>query len=181
MTIRIRVRNKLQIITPIRFARVGTGGAVTDTAPDVDDRGFAMATRPSGWGTTDARGAMIGITAGQTVEMKILREDLDPEAPLFVTATPEDLLKVVAPAPGRPLRAAGGLPSFDEFQIRGLKDEAFRCGKVQVRLGRGRSCTGGTGVSHLHGKTAPCARPLRDDPGCSPYPRVRPGVPPGTP
>ena len=60
-------------------------------------------------GTTDARGAMIGITAGQTVEMKILREDLDPEAPLFVTVTPAT--DSGRPASSAPIRATLRLSS----------------------------------------------------------------------
>jgi hypothetical protein len=142
VAIKVHVRKNSQIITPIRFGRVGTGFPTAEE-PDVDDRGFSMGRRPFAWGTTDTRGAVIGITAGQNVRIKILREDLDPTAPLFVTVTPPDLVQVVAPALGRPL------VGFDEFEIRGVKDEAFRAAKIQVRLGSDKGSVLGELECHI--------------------------------
>jgi len=128
VALRLRVRRKTHIVTPVRFARAITG-LPNALDPDPDDRGFAMSTRPEFWGVTDARGAMIGITAGQTVEMRVLREDIDGGAPVFITVTPADLIEVAAPASGGPLTGS------DTFQIKGLKDEPNKCAKVQARLG----------------------------------------------
>lgn len=132
----LHVRRGTQIVTPLRFVRMRSGELMSGE-PDLDDRGFAMGSRPHAWGTTDARGAMIGITQGQTVRMAVLREDIGDDAPLFVTVEPKDLVKLESPLPGQPL---GGLPTpvgqpHDVIVIRGLKDVALRCGKIQVRFG----------------------------------------------
>ena len=41
---------------------------------------------------------MVGITAGDTVRVKVLFEDIDRSAPLFVTSTDESIVSVAAPA-----------------------------------------------------------------------------------
>lgn len=80
-----------QVITPVRFARAVTGPSVRD-APDPDDRGFALGSdglwrnAPSAPG---ARGPVVGVPVGETVRLKVVREDIDASAPLFVTSTQE--------------------------------------------------------------------------------------------
>lgn len=134
--IRFRVRKGRQVITPVRFARAQTG-PVSAEDPDIDDRGFAMGSRSQqGWGTTDARGPMFGITEGDAVRFALLREDIAGDAPLFVTTEPANLVELVSPLPGQPL--GGPRPTGqagDVIAVRGLKDVAFKCGKIQVRFG----------------------------------------------
>ncbi len=65
MAVQVKVRHDRQIICPIRFTRAATGPPVID-APEVDDRGFAMGNRAGTWGQSRARGAMVGITEGDT-------------------------------------------------------------------------------------------------------------------
>ena len=93
MAIRVRVfRQRLgqpaaafrQIIVPIRFARAARGAPVRN-APDPDDRGFALGS--DGMWRTDARGAVVGIPVGETVRLKVVREDIDSSAPIFVTSS----------------------------------------------------------------------------------------------
>src|SRR5258705_5175680 len=108
MAVSVLVQSPLkQIIVPVRFDRAVRGAPVLD-APDVDDRGFVLKT-PDGLNKTDARGAMFGITVGDTVRVKVVREDLDATAPLFVTVAPSSnpQVRIVAPAGGGPLPAAG--------------------------------------------------------------------------
>jgi len=126
VAIRVKVRNNRQIIVPIRFARAVTGGVVID-APDVDDRGFVMGNRPGTWGSTDTRGSMATMTEGDTVRVKVLREDIDDSAPLFVTSSDIGVVSV----PG----AAGPLGADGVFSIHGIVDAIRRNVKVQVRLG----------------------------------------------
>lgn len=132
MAVRVRVRDNKQVIVPIRFTRAVTGAAVAD-APDVDDRGFTMGTRPGGWGAAwsnvDTRGAMVGITKGDTVRIRVLREDIDNDAVLYVTSTDTAVVEVVSPAGGGPIPADG------IFRIRGVRDFKNRPVQVQVRLG----------------------------------------------
>ena len=128
MAINVKVRNQKQIIVPIRFTRAVTGGPVAD-APDVDDRGFDPGTRPATWGHAPYRGAMVGITQGDTVRIKVLREDIDAGAPLAVTSTAPNIASVEDPP-------AGGLLGADGiFKIKGVVDVVSTPVKIQVRLG----------------------------------------------
>lgn len=126
MTVRVKVRNNRQIIVPIRFARAVTGPPVVD-ASEVDDRGFAMGVRPGTWGTTDTRGAMVSVAEGDTIRVKVLREDLDDSAPLFVTSTNASAADIVG--------SAGPLPADGVFRLSGVKDSKNVPVKIQVRLG----------------------------------------------
>src|SRR6516164_5739786 len=85
--------------------------------------------RPGTWGASTARGAMVGITAGDTVSVRVLREDLDDGAPLFVKSSNTSLVSIQSPAGGGPLGADG------IFQIRGVSDVKNTPVKIEVRLG----------------------------------------------
>lgn len=128
MAVRVKVRHDRQIIVPLRFARAVSGNPVAD-APEVDDRGFAMGARPGTWGQSRARGSMIGITEGDTVRVKLLREDIDDTAPLFATSTNTGIVEVVDPPGGGPIPGSG------VFSIRGIRDVANSPVAVQIRLG----------------------------------------------
>ena len=125
MAIRINIQNGRQVICPVRFTRAVGGPTVID-APDPDDRGFAMGARPGTWGSSDCRGPMVGIAEGDTVRVKVLHEDIDAGAPLFVTSTDTGVVSV----PGSGAVGADGV-----FQIRGVLDTRNRAVKVQARLG----------------------------------------------
>ena len=128
MAIRCRVRNDKLIIVPIRFVRAVTGAPVLD-APEVDDRGFVMGPRTPSWGISDARGAMVGITARDTIRVKVLREDIDAAAPLYATSTDTGAAEVGEPAGG------GLIPADGIFSIRGVADLRNRPVAIQVRYG----------------------------------------------
>lgn len=128
MAVQVKVRHDRQIICPVRFARA-VGGAPVIDAPDVDDRGFAMGNRAGSWGQSRARGAMVGITEGDTVRVKVLREDIDSTTPLFATSTDPACAEVAEPAGGGPIPADG------VFKIKGVKDFKNRAVSIQVRLG----------------------------------------------
>jgi hypothetical protein len=117
-----------QIVAPIRFTRACTGPPQKD-CPDPDDRGFEMADRPRTWGVTVTRGAMVGITVGDTVKVKLLREDIDNSAPLHITSDKPNLVKVVSPDPEIALGSDG------MFQLKGVKDVRDDTAIIQVHLG----------------------------------------------
>src|SRR3954470_18330598 len=117
MAVSVLVQSPLsQIIVPVRFDRAVRGAPALD-APDVDDRGFVLKT-PNGLNKTDARGAMFGITVGDTVRVKVVREDLDTTAPLFVTAATSSNPQVEITGPS----AGGPLPSDGIFSIHARAD-----------------------------------------------------------
>jgi hypothetical protein len=128
MPVKVKVRNQRQIVVPLRFARA-VGGAPQIDAPEVDDRGFIPGARPVTWGHSDYRGAMVGVTKGDTVRIKVLREDIDSGAPLAVTSSDTSIVSVEDPPSGGTL-AADGI-----FKIKALQDLVNRPVKIQVRLG----------------------------------------------
>lgn len=115
------------VIVPIHFTRA-IAGFSQRVAPEVDDRGFVMGTRPAGWSNTDALGPMLSLMVDFDVQVKVVREDIDESAPLFVTCTKPDVIKLVEPAVGSPLPATG------LFKVRGTTTHGSP-GKIQVRLG----------------------------------------------
>lgn len=136
MAVRLNVTAAKQVVVPIRFTRAanftpnGNERAYAEyDSPELDDRGYFMGTRPTGWSETDARGPMLGLTAGAAaVRVKVVRERIDAGAPLFVTSTNPAIVEVTAPAGGGPLAADG------VFSCRGLDGEGDPP-KLQVRLG----------------------------------------------
>jgi hypothetical protein len=125
MAVQVRVQNRFQIIVPARIDRAVRGAPVLD-APDVDDRGW-INHRAAGLDVTDARGVLVGITVGDTVRLKVIREDLDDAVPLFVTKTGNEI-EIRQPAGGGPL-PAGGI-----FSVEATADVQAGS-KIQLRLG----------------------------------------------
>jgi hypothetical protein len=108
-----------QIVVPIRFACVGLP-QVVDHSRDtmIDDRGFEMGTRPPTWAHSDStRGAMVSIGEGDVVNIKVLREDIDDAANLFVSSTRPDVVAIVGDLGQKQPLASDGI-----FQAKGIKD-----------------------------------------------------------
>jgi hypothetical protein len=72
---------------------------------------------------------MVGITVGDTVKVKLLREDIDNSAPLYITNDKPSLVKVVSPGPETALGSDGVL------QLKGVKDVRDDTAIIQVHLG----------------------------------------------
>lgn len=103
----------------VRFTRAVTGQPVED-APDIDDRGYADATR----------GPIVGLTQGKTIRVKLHRLRMAESAPLFLKSSDPAVLKVVDPADGK-------VPSGKSATIKleGVKGGEPAKAKVQVRHG----------------------------------------------
>ena len=130
MAIRVHVKRGQQAIVPIRFVRAVTGNPPVRNAPDVDDRGFDMSGRGGDWGKSKAKGAMVGVTVGDTVRVKVLRDDIENGADLYVSSTNTSVIRVTAPASGTKLPANG------EFSIRGIADKKNSPVAVQIHYGK---------------------------------------------
>jgi hypothetical protein len=116
-------------VVPVRFERVDSGFSEFDQ-PDPDNRGFAMGTRPaSGWNSTDARGTQVGIMQSKEVEIRLIREDIDRGAHLYVVSTQPSICEVLQPRTGR------RLPGNGIIRLRGVTSRDTRPVKIQVRLG----------------------------------------------
>lgn len=126
--IKFTITDEHQIIVPLAFRR-GTDDEVPESdAPELDDRGFLRGQAQSGLGASDARGPMVGLMENFPVRLRIEREDIDPNADIYVTATDPLKIEIVEPAGGGPIQAD------DVFKIRG-KDAKGAAGKIQARLG----------------------------------------------
>jgi hypothetical protein len=72
---------------------------------------------------------MVGITVGDTVRVKVVPEDIDAGAQLFVASTSPDIVRVEPPAQSAPLGAD------HIFRLTALLDTIRRKVSIQVRLG----------------------------------------------
>jgi len=129
VAIRVDVQSGLpQIIVPVRVDRAVRGAPILD-APDVDDRAFNPHL-PSGVNKDDARGAVFGMMLGDTVRIRVTRDDIDAGAPLFAVAgaSGNPQFRVAAPVGGGPLPAGG------EFKLEAI-DDNLTPQKLEIRLG----------------------------------------------
>src|SRR5579864_5934440 len=126
MAIRVRVQNNLQIIVPVRIERAVSPSAPLLDAPDPDDRGWVN-DRAAGLNVNaNVRGALFGVTVGDTVRLRVTREDIDPGVPLFVTASGGQI--------NIDKGSRGPLPADGIFKVRAAVDSASPT-TIQVRLG----------------------------------------------
>jgi len=129
MTTRVHaLKDEPFVLTPLRFTRAVSGRPRLD-APDLDDRGWEMP-RPPGWVASEARGAMVGITVGDTVRLRVEREDFPEGAKLFVTASSNGppQFKIAEPDGG------GALPPDGVFRVEALDDNDTPQA-IEIRLG----------------------------------------------
>src|ERR1043165_632155 len=80
---------KWHTFVPVRFSRAVVGEPRSD-APDPDDRGFRDA----------EHGPVMGITAGETVRIKVRRTGIAESADLWVTATDASIVSISSPDHG---------------------------------------------------------------------------------
>lgn len=110
-------------IVPVRFSRA-IGGPPAADAPDLDDRGCRDA----------EHGPVMGVTAGETVRVKIVRVGLDHSSDLFVTSTNASIVSVESPAHGH---LPAGLTAV--IHVRGHRGSgvtpSVQTAKLQVRFG----------------------------------------------
>ncbi len=127
-----------QIIVPIRFARAVTGAPVRN-APALDDRGFALGSDGS-WRIAGVRGPVVGVPVGETVQIKVVREEIDATAPIFVTSSQERVVVTPTTALG-----ADGI-----FQVR-VTGPLLGGAKIEARLGTADGPVLGEMIVHVMG------------------------------
>ncbi|MGA8152332.1 MAG: hypothetical protein WB952_15370 [Terriglobales bacterium] len=126
MAIRVRVQNDLQIIVPVRIERAVSPSPPLPDAPDPDDRGWVRNAAAGLNTNAKVRGALVGMTVGDTVRLRVTREDIDAGVPLFVTATGGQ----VEIDPG----SHGPLPASGIFKVKAVAATGSAT-TIQVRLG----------------------------------------------
>ena len=97
MAINIQIKNECRIV-PVRFERA-TKGEPNDKYPDIDDRGHAHAIPTvNGLAASDEIGsAVLAMGVNKEVEINMIREDIDNNAPLFVTSSDSSILSILSP------------------------------------------------------------------------------------
>jgi hypothetical protein len=133
MAIKLQAKKELRIV-PVRFERAITGSP-DPKYPDIDDRGHThIVPAVNGLPASDPiRGAVLGLTKDQDVTIKMVREDIDEKAPLFVTSSDEDAIKIISPADGETC----GNGKDCEIQLKGGHFAAStpKSAKVEIRYG----------------------------------------------
>jgi hypothetical protein len=123
--INVLCQDQTRIVVPLRLTRAAVGLPVDD-APEIDDRGWIQH-RPANFGTTDARGPQFGMSVGATVTVRIIREDIDGDAPLFATVS-------TAASPQFEVLGTGQVSPEGDIRVRAIRDTTATQ-KVEIRLG----------------------------------------------
>ncbi|MGH9405569.1 MAG: hypothetical protein ACRD3D_07010 [Terriglobia bacterium] len=113
-------------IVPVRFARAPDpddpgvdSGPLDQQAPDPDDRGFISwsahgVTHPAGSATLPIGfDAAVELENQPSTRLRLIREDIDDNASLFVTTNPAGIVAIVTPA-----SAPAALPATTEMMIK---------------------------------------------------------------
>lgn len=118
---------KWQRVVMVRFSRcpnprdprVNSGLPRAD-APDVDDRGFTGTDHTS----------IVGITQGNSSTIRLVREEIEESAQLFVTSSDTNVVTILNPA-------NGSLPNetCTAIKLHGLNGGNPRTAKIEVRFG----------------------------------------------
>ena len=97
MAINIQIKNECRIV-PVRFERA-TKGEPNEKFPDIDDRGHAHAIPTvNGLAASDeVCSAVLALAVNKEVEINMIREDIDNNAPLFVTSSDSAVLSILSP------------------------------------------------------------------------------------
>jgi hypothetical protein len=87
----------LERIVPLRFSRLvdpknprAESGPPRGDAPDMDDRGFKV----------EFPGPIVGITEGRKIMVRLIRENIEDTAPLFVKSDTPSVVTIDSPQPG---------------------------------------------------------------------------------
>jgi hypothetical protein len=114
---------KWHTFVPVRFSRAVVGEPRSD-APDLDDRGFRDA----------EHGPVMGITAGETVRLKVRRTGIDNSADLWVTSTAPSIVSITSPDHGH--LATGPSATLHVRGHRGSgRTPTVQTAKLQVHFG----------------------------------------------
>ena len=97
MSIIIEAKSECRIV-PLRFTRASSEGP-HHRYPYVDDRGHQHVVPAVNGLPTSAPigGAVLPMGENKEVEVKMIREDIDASAPLFITSSDSELLSIVSP------------------------------------------------------------------------------------
>jgi len=107
---------KWERVVPARFTRYSGQAPAGTYSPDPDDRGY-----------TGYLGPLVGVCRDDLARITLIREQLDPGAPLFVTSASPDKIAIVYPSPDSGQLIAGNRVNID-FRAAGI-DGDF---KIQV-------------------------------------------------
>ncbi len=114
-------------VVPVRFARADSGG-IDPSAPDLDNRGFKTDSNCS------ARGPVVGVMPGSTIQIRVIRDRLESGALLFASVDDASLVELVHPAAGASLSPSdSGGRSGDTLYLRGAAG-VRRSGMTLVKI-----------------------------------------------
>ncbi len=111
----------------VRFERAGTGGP-HEWVPDLDTRGYSGSDHGPIVGMIKRQNAS---DVNNNVFVRLIRQNIDASAPLYVTSSDPSTVEIIDPAPNRPLANAPNC----SIQLQGVNGGHPRTAKVEVRFG----------------------------------------------
>jgi len=130
MSIKLQVYKEMRLV-PVRFERAKTG-APDEAFPDIDDRGHNFKVPAMGIAESkEIRGPVIGLRKSQKIKIKLVREQIDHSAPLFITSSDDAVIKVTKPAAGKKL--ATGKSTIIELEGGDFAEANPKSAKIEVR------------------------------------------------
>jgi hypothetical protein len=121
-------------IVPVRFER-GTIGDPDILYPDIDDRGHNFKIPACNDGiaeSSEIRGPVVGVVKKRKIKVKLIREQIDPAAPLYITSSDENVVKVVTPSANSKL--ANGKSTLIELVGGNFVEETTKSARIEVRF-----------------------------------------------
>jgi hypothetical protein len=133
VTIKIKAKNELRI-SPLRFERATTGSPDI-TCPDIDNRGHTASVPAVNGLAASAvlRGAVFGMLKNQTIKIKMIRDNIDNNAVLYLTSSDTDVFTVKSPISGAP--CPNGAECDIELVGGGFTGTTPKSAEVEVRFG----------------------------------------------
>lgn len=130
MAVKLQVYKEMRLV-PVRFERAKTG-APDEEFPDIDDRGHNFKVPAMGIAESkEIRGPVIGLRKSQKIKIKLVREQIDHSAPLFISSSDDDVIKVTKPASGVAL--ATGKSTIIELEGGDFAQANPKSAKIEVR------------------------------------------------
>jgi hypothetical protein len=133
VSIKLQAYKEIRLV-PVRFERAKSGNP-DESLPEIDDRGhnFKVPAVDGAAESKEIRGPVIGLRKRQRIKLRLIRECIDLSAPLYLTSSDEQTVKLVNPAAGK--KMASGQKTVVEFEGGDFAGAAPQNARIQVRFG----------------------------------------------
>ncbi|WP_395344119.1 hypothetical protein PN836_004980 [Ningiella sp. W23] len=134
MAIKLALKDECRLV-PVRFERASKSEPDIQF-PDIDNRGYRNkdASIDGVSVVSNQHTALLSLSAGQSATIKLVRENIAPTAPLFVSSSNSDCLSVISPTENA--KCADGPFSLIKIEAQLLETNKTQVATLEVRFGR---------------------------------------------